>query len=217
VKKYLALFLVALMAVSTLSAAGVVTTQKAEAVTQPTNRPVTVLYKPGTTYVYGPSRFNLHIANSPNSAGIWGTATSTGGLVYASITTTTQDGGSLADTGILWKLNLAGADWSSVKDKSCTVTATLGYLLQAKGDHDSVAVVFLSVGGAVQHQDVVFGTHSKLVTTTWAQTVKVSDLFVSGYGGSTVYVQAFRTPPGGPGQALSSAYVSSMTLRFNNN
>jgi len=60
-KKYLALFLIAIMAVSVLSAAGVVTTQKAAAA--PLQSSIAVVnYKPGATYRYAPWQFNQNFA-----------------------------------------------------------------------------------------------------------------------------------------------------------
>jgi hypothetical protein len=59
VKKYLAVLLIALMAVSVISTAGLMTAQKADAAPSAKGT-ITVLYKTGTTYTWKPSQYNYH-------------------------------------------------------------------------------------------------------------------------------------------------------------
>ncbi|MFZ0925411.1 MAG: hypothetical protein WCE82_10565 [Halobacteriota archaeon] len=151
-KKVLAMFLIALIATTVVAATSVVTTEKAAA--QPVD-PI-ILYKLGMTYFFGPSQFNEHSAASVSlPPGARDSATSAGGLVYASIITTAQISGSQALTGISWQLNLAGADWSTVQGKTCTITVTMVYLLQAKSDYSTRASVQWIAAG--NQQDIVRG------------------------------------------------------------
>jgi len=88
------------MAVSVLSAAGVVTTQKAAA--QPTITPIVVNYNPGATYSYTPKQFNLVDTGFQTFSGtnVKHFEAATGGAVYSSISTTqTQAGYNYAQVG----------------------------------------------------------------------------------------------------------------------
>jgi len=62
--------------------------------------------------------------------------TTSGGTAYSSIRTTqTQAGVSYATVGMWWQLRLPkGATWNTVENMPCTVTVTVLYVIQAKGN-----------------------------------------------------------------------------------
>ena len=160
-KKHIAFLLIAIMAVSVLSAAGVVTTQTAAA--QPpvsvlsatgivttqktaaaTSPPAVVVnYKPGATYWYAPWQFNYQYAGFDSYSGIniQHCETTGAGTAYSSIhTTQTQFGVSEAAVGMYWQLNLpSGMTWATVKNMPCKVTVTGFYVIEERGNQDTNA------------------------------------------------------------------------------
>jgi len=210
------------MAVSVLSAAGVVTTQKATA--QPTTiTPIVVNYNPGATYSYTPKQFSAGEAGSDGSPGIKHFEAATGGAAYSSIRTKQGQGGfSVAQVGTVWTLNLRGANWCTVKNMPCKVTVKVNYHLEAKGTHDTEAAVYwgpqiVSLGYA--NSDIVHGNdpvHAKSVTTTttWQGTVGqvfATDMYgIAGAEGDST--AGIYTP--GAGQASAAITCSSIVLEF---
>lgn len=189
-KKYLSLLLIAIMAVSVLSAAGVVTTKKAEAVKPPV-APIVVDYQAGTTYTYTKQDFHGIFANFNPLVGtkIKHSEKAGNGVASSSITTKSgQAGQSNAKAGITWQLNLAGQNWEVVKTKPCRVTMTVSYDIAANGDSGTSALVAWGSGFGWGHtRDTVSGSDSKHVdtTTTWDTTVgdiTVVDGVVVSYG-----------------------------------
>lgn len=230
-KKYLSLLLIAIMAVSVLSAAGVVTTKKAEAVKPPV-APIVVDYQPGTKYTYTKQDFNTKIAGFYTYAGtkIKHSEKAGNGVASSSITTKSgQAGLSHAKAGITWQLNLAGQDWDVVKAKPCRVTMTVSYDIAANGDSGTSAVAWGSGFGWGHTRDTVTGSDSKHVdtTTTWDTTVgdiTVVDGVVVSYGvfwpveGSLRGVAEINSvstqDPAGAGQASGIISCSSVVLEF---
>jgi len=104
--------------VSVLSATGIVTTQKTAAATSPPA--VVVNYKPGATYWYAPWQFNYQYAGFDSYSGIniQHSETTGVGTAYSSIhTTQTQAGDGYSGVGMYWQLNLpSGVTWTTVKN-----------------------------------------------------------------------------------------------------
>jgi hypothetical protein len=212
------------MAVSVLSATGLVTTQKAAAGVQLTPS-IVVTYRPGAMYKYAPWQFNYHRAdfNTWQGTNIQHSETSTGGRVFSSITTTQQQAGeSFAEVATNWQLNLNGADWNTVKDKPCTLTVTLYYRLYATGTSNIWAYVgWGSWFAATSKYDIMYGNdrvHSKQVWTTKTVHTTVGSVFYAQsngkyYGGGEVET-ATQQYPAGVGHAWASAVVGSMELGF---
>jgi len=221
VKKYLALFLIVIMAVSVLSAAGVVTTQKAAAQSSPPA--VAVTYKKGATYIYAPWQFNNKYADfyAYSRANIKHSETTSIGTAFSSIRTTqTQAGEGDAGVGMYWKLNIpSGATWATIKNMPCKVTVTASYYIEAKGNNATYADVYwgqyhtgygyASVNGTSPHE-------SALTTKTFYGTV--GDVFSGGsvgphYGGAGAQVDTGQYPAGA-GQASGAIVCYSVVLTF---
>jgi len=212
------------MAVSVLSAAGVVTTQKAAA--QPTETPIVVNYNPGATYSYAPKQFNnKHTVFAPDSpTNPKHLEAATGGAVFASMSTKgTQAADNYAQVGTYWKLNLpSGASWATVQNMPCKVTVKVNYHIEAKGNGGVYAEASwgpISIGGYSASDTVRSNgpVHAKSVVTTTTWEGKVGDLFYStsegqyGIAGACVNTgQSFQ--PGG--QASASLVCSSIVLEF---
>jgi len=211
------------MAVSVLSAAGVVTTQKAAA--QSAGSPIVVDYKPGATYSYTPKQFNLKFTGAMVSPGTKHFEAATGGAAYSSMRTTqtqAQASYNRAQVGTGWKLNLNGADWADVQTKPCKVTVKVNYHIEAKGISDTTARAYwgpmiMAAGG----YDYVIGNNpvhakSAVTTTTWQGTV--GDLFAlypdgSYHGAADAEVRTDQDSAGA-GQASAAITCSSIVLEF---
>jgi hypothetical protein len=239
VKKYLALLLITIMAVSVLSAAGAVTAQKAatqpisvqKAVVQPISAPIDLLYSPGATYRYTPAQFNQQwywwtVINSATAS-----AAASGGTASASISTTTtgapipvgQAGESWAAVGMGWQqptLPSTGqySTWAAVKNMPCTVTVTAYYVIQARGNQNTYANAYWGpwLQGSPYRQDSVVAGYTGqikawITTTTWHGTVGA--FFSGGSGFAGVAVDSGQ-PSGGPGQASGNIVCTSIVLAF---
>jgi len=241
VKKYLASLLIAIMAVSVLSAAGVVTTQTAAAqptvsalsatgivTTQKTAAAtlppaVVVNYKPGATYRYAPWQFNYQYAGflGPSGTNIQHREATGAGTAYSSIRTTqTQFGLSEAEVGMYWQLNLpSGMTWATVKNMPCKVTVTVLYVIEANGNKDTSAIAawgpyYSSNSKYAQVNGTPLHVKSAMTTTTFYGTV--GDLFNLNtnppYQGNAG-VEAV-TLSLGAGQASAAIVGSSIVLAF---
>jgi hypothetical protein len=210
------------MAVSVLSAAGVVTTQKAAA--QLGSAPVAIQYQPGAKFSYAPTQFNDDSAGAMVYPGTKHFEAATGGAAYSSIRT--QSGASAAVVGMYWQLKLpSGApynDWSYVQTLPCKVTVTVSYHIAAKGDQSTGAEAqwgpqLPALSGRYYMQDSVHGNdpvHAKnvIVTTTWQGTV--GDVFKSNtgiYGQAGARAVSYREYLG---QASAAVICSSIVLEF---
>lgn len=201
-KKHIALLLIAIMAVSVLSAAGVVTTQTAAAqptvsvlsatgivttqktVAQAAPPAVVVNYKPGATYRYAPWQFNYQYAWFDNYSGtnIQHSEITGVGTAYSSIQTTqTQAGDGYSGVGMYWQLNLpSGVTWTTVKNMPCKVTVTGFYVIEERGNQDTYAYAAWGMYySPLTKYALVNGTNlhvkSARITTTFYGTV--GDLF----------------------------------------
>ena len=213
------------MAVSVLSAAGVVTTQKAAANGLP--QPIVIGYNPGAKYSYTPKQFNYpkaYFSTGSPDKNIKHFEAATGGAAYSSMSTLrTQSGVSYAKVGTYWQLNLGGADWTTVANMPCKVTVKVAYHIEAKGtDAGTTAGAWWGpdIDGSYYSSDVVHGNdpvHAKSVVTTTTWQGKVGDLFYSttdgqyGIVGAGVYTSTY-TP--GAGQASAALVCSSIVLEF---
>jgi hypothetical protein len=243
VKKYLALLLIAIMAVSVLSAAGVVTTQKAAAqppvsvssatgivTTQKTAAatlpPVVVVnYKPGATYKYAPWQFNYNYAYFDDFLGtnIQHAETTGVGTAYSSIhTTQTQSGDGYSGVGMYWQLNLpSGSTWATVKNMPCTVTVMVTYFIQAKGNQHTFAEALWGVYAMNPADSSVYGNNPQVKTATITQTwhTTVGNVFSGDsigpyYGGGGAQVDTGQYPAAGAGQTSAIIVCSSVVLAF---
>jgi hypothetical protein len=224
-KKYLAFLLITMVAVSALSAAGVVTTKKAEAI--PVNY-IVVDYTPGATYHFSPPQYNVRFSDFTPSAGTNMQHTEITnhdfGYGYASMHTTPQQAGAgIAGWGAKLQLDLGGQDWNTIEGNKCTLTIYVIGHIQANGDSHTHAQLLLGnywqTSGAhpMRTDTVITGSGAKTVwTMTWHGTVE--DAF--GLYGSTpvqlfyAAVQVSQSSPGA-GQASGFVMVPSMVLSFN--
>jgi hypothetical protein len=234
VKKYLALLLIAIMAVSVLSAANVVAAQPAA---KPTAG--TPTYTPGAIYIYTPKQFNSVGLVGPEYSYITSAGPPKyseaihGGDVSTSISTTSEQAVSLsAFVGMGWELSLPStgqySTWAAVKNMPCTVTMTVFYTIQARGDQNTSAGAYWgpwlgvsspwwSGGGSPPNQVSAVGGRSVNVKvgvgiTTWHGTVGA--LFQNegfGFAGAGVYSAQSSF---GAGQAASNIVCTSIVLAF---
>jgi hypothetical protein len=205
------------MALSVLSATGVVTTQTVAA--QP-NGPL-VTYSPGSTYSYRPSQFNNDFTYFVG-AGTLSAIASYGGASASASTTNTQNGWALANVGMWWTLNLPTSGpcstWASVQGQPCTVTVTVTYHISSKGNASAEAFWGPLLSGD-QYNKVasVNGTvPAKGATTTYTWHGTVGELFWSesrtgrtGTANGEVQTSAFNG-----GKASATISVSGIVLRF---
>ncbi len=222
-KRHLAFILIAVMAVSALSTAGMVTTQKAAA--QMTATPITVAYQEGAVYTFTPKQYNIHEAFFVPFATSQGTPrhteAATGGAMYTSIrTTATQCGTSAARVGTYWKLT---GDWDAIKQRPCKVTVNCNAVLYAKGGSDTVArVVYPAHGGSQPFHVEVYGNdvvHQKVgrITETRALTVENffgqnSDGTIFGFAAADASASVYPGPQAG--QASAAVICTSIVLEF---
>ncbi len=242
-KKHIAFLLIAIMAASVLSAAGVVTTQTAAAqptvsvlspagvvttqktVAQAASPAVVVNYKPGATYRYVPWRFNNKYTDFYASSGrhITHFEITSVGTAYSSILTAqTQAGLSDAGVGMWWQLNLpSGSTWATVKDMPCTVTVTVTYFIHAKGNQHTFAEALWGVYAMNPAHSSVYGNNPQVKTATITQTwhTTVGQVFSGDsvgpyYGGGGAQVDTGQYPAAGAGQASAAIVCSSVVLAF---
>jgi hypothetical protein len=219
-RRYLAFILITIMAVSALSTAGVVTTQKAAA--QLTTTPITVSYQEGAVYTFAPRQYNIHVAFFVPFVTSKGTPlhteAATRGSMYTSIrTTATQCGTSAARVGTYWKLT---GDWDTIKQKRCKVTVKCYAVLYAKGGSDTVARVVDPLHG-VFHEEV-YGNdpvHLKVVKIIESRESTVENFFgqngdgtITGFAGADASASVYPGPQAG--QASASVVCTSIVLEF---
>jgi hypothetical protein len=224
VKKYLSIILIAIVAVSALSAAGVLTTQKAAAgIPGPT--PIIIQYQPGAKFSYSPKQFNDDWAGPQVSPGTKHFEGATGGAAYSSVSASpTSFGASIAQVGMFWQLKLpSGApynDWNYVQTLPCKVTVKVSYHIAAKGQDSEADVSWgprlVSNFYAYYAQDSVHGNdpvHAKsaIVTTTWEGTVgDIFDPILGIYGQAGAQAVSYASI----GQASAAVVCSSIVLEF---
>jgi len=236
VKKYLAFLLIAIMAISVLSAAGAVTAQNTAAQSTPVKTvaaqsipaPIDPLYSPGATYTYTPTQFNSWSYLYTLWNGATGSAAASGGTASASISTTTgaplfpEAGMGWACAGVTWQqptLPSTGpySTWAAVKNMPCTVTVTVYYVIQAKGNQNTYADAYWGpwLQGSPYRQVSVVAGHTEqmnawVAITTWHGTVGALFSGGSGFAGAAVG----SGQPSGGGQASGNIVCSSIVLAF---
>jgi hypothetical protein len=225
IKRYLSVFLIALMALTVVSTAGVIAAPKAAA--QPVGvTPIDVQYMPGKTYVFLPCQFNYHdkyahVIGTPQHYEFLKGGTASVGLK----TTDTQAVLNYVFFGTLWRLNgVTDTDMA----KPCTITMKASYVIAAKGTADTRAT--FNVGNR-QTQDLqsviaeVSGADKipvKMATKTFTYTGPVGDFFYkhsddTAEGFMSASVSAINDVLLEPGaaQATASTTVYYITLTFN--
>jgi hypothetical protein len=214
VKKYLSMLIIAIMAVAVLSAAGIVTTQKAAANGV---QYIAVDYKPGAIYTYLPKQYNARGTGGMFSDNPKHFEAATGGSLYASISTRAgQAGGNDAHTGTWWLLKLpVGSTWDDIKGNRCKVTMKVNYHIAAKGANAKAAVEWGTV--FPRSKDSVQGTDSKSVITSYTWDGLVKDLFVGPFPDGSIEGSAMAyafSQSSDLGQASAALICSSIVLEF---
>jgi hypothetical protein len=230
-RKVSAFVMIAIMALTVCGAVAVTTPQKAAATpanTQPT--PIVITYKPGATYVFRPIRFNNDGTNYELQDPAVSYPTTIGAAVaggaessWVRYTSPTQTAGANSWVGVLFKLNLNGADWNTIRMMPCKVTFHLTYLETAKGD--AQAAIIVNAGRTFLFwQDVQgsgAGQHTQADATTLTTTVPLAGIFdfnQPGYpgvwGGALVGAGVTGLPNGAGGQATAIAICDYITIQF---
>ncbi len=152
-KKYIAILLIAVMAVSVVSAAGVVTAPKAAAKLTPDRYVFAVDYTRapvGTTYKWTVMNYDYHRAD-PAKPGCQAAAYSTRNLVMATASIVPSGpfrcsaGGQV---GVQLKADPGSAAWETLKDRKVMVKVTVRSLLAVNGAGHAFANADLQTNGA---------------------------------------------------------------------
>jgi hypothetical protein len=212
------------MAVSVLSAADVVTTQKAAA-----NgiQLIVIDYKPGAKYSFTPKQFRTGSGFGGDSY-VKHFEAATGGALYSQLNSPTAvsyqttASASCNIDGVI-KLPSSGpyADWDTVKNMPCKVTFKVSYYVAAKGNPNLSAFVWagpdetLPLAGEV----IVHGNdliHAKSGIATWTWSGPVMNVFgPPGTGSWVAHAHADTSlAPSGAGQASAALVCSSIVLEF---
>ncbi len=226
VKKHLAIFLVAVMATTVVSAAGVLTAPKAAAVYQ-TDQYASITYTPEGKYTYGPTQYNYHTTSfAPFYGSSQHTEVSSGGTGTALLRTEAwQNGDNGAEVGMQWRLtNLAGNE-----DKPVKVTLKVSYTLMVRGG-TAVTKAGLRVDSAnygfmmqPYRFDGALGSDPvpvKTVTQTFTWEGPLNKFFSDPgtgalpYGRVEVDAYAFDFSANVPVRVTSTATIQSVTIEF---
>jgi hypothetical protein len=220
-KKYVTLFLIALMAVSVVSAAGVVTAKKADAAPTKT---IVVPYATGTTYTITPKQFNehdtyitsLYKTNKPPSIQLsskWSAAS-------ASITISKLVASAYIDADAGAYVGVAGA----AANDQITVTTKVNYTMSVSGGDEPYynhAWVVVSVGLPTWDVYEIYSPDAQSGTLTYVWTGSVSDFFYNYDVTTGVYSGSIDVDVGCqvvaetiPGQASATAEFSSIVIQF---
>lgn len=221
-KKYLAVLLIALMAVSIVSTAGVLTASKAAAEDFPAAMPIQ--YESGKTYTFTPAQFNFRGAGiSPDVIGTPKHHELTkGAKTLASIETTAEQAGEVATVNGV-HVRLVGADPATDLGKPCTVTLKVGYSLYAVGDANTRSRINIIgtfhtdashwASDEVRGDDAV--TTKSVDTQTYTFTSTLGDVFGPNLDHGVIHVNALASQwQPGAGAAITHAQVSRITITF---
>jgi len=217
--------LVAIMAVSVLSAAGVVSTQKVAATDGVNVTPIVVYYRPGAKLTYSPGGFNEHVKSFHALSGtnINHNEIAAGGFAQTYIgTKSTQVAVDNAHAGTKWELKLpAGTNWASIKSKPCKITQKVTYYVAVAGSRNVPFFAFVSWNGGsvgVQTNNPNDPVHVKMGEKTTTVTTPLGDVFQRNattgkiYGNGLV-ITGSRAGPG-TGTATALALLSFVVLEF---
>lgn len=230
--RFLALLLVALMATTVVSTAGVLAAPKAAACT-PTAPPIgtpTVWYKPGKTTLFVPWQYNIHDASytafNPSQHNEWAKwmtayASTAGSCCYA---------GSEAGVGVRWQLK--GITANQLAGKTATITMLVSYKLTAKASTQWMDASLETLVGCKDNSistsqnyalnDIAQSTAAGVViiqTKTFTHTFPLSDVCYydapthSIYGSAVSYVIAeTNSVTTGQATAITNAYTIAVTF-----
>ncbi len=230
-KRIVAIALIAIIALTAVSTAGVMAASKKPTDTKVT--PVPLKYQPGKTYTFLPNRYNVHSAEFlaprlPILPSSQHTEYASGATAYTSISEETgQAGSSYAFVGMQYKLNGITALDLSEASKTCTVTYEVSYVLTANGKDGYASISYTQLGigdpGFIDDVSGQFGPVTKVMTKTVTKEVPLNYIFKQDTAnnqiqGSQVII-AFSD--GGilgadaPTYATASVVVNSISLTFN--
>ncbi len=217
IQRYLAVLLVALMATTVVSAAGVLTAPKAAAT--PAYLPIT--YVEGKTYTFAPSQCNYHttdplrvFAGHPLLLPV-----SSGSKVVTMVRTDAQSAGR-ASANIGYRYGLTDFTQDDL-DNPCTVTMQVRYTLAVRGGTDASAFATGWPGGDYYYIKSGDPVLVKTVTTTITYTNTVGVMFgdtsaVPGarLGSAQAYVISASYEAGSAASVTTTAEILGLTIEF---
>lgn len=231
-KRFIALFLIVVMATTVVSTAGVLAAPKAAAQPTTTTYTPTVWYKPGKTTVFLPWQYNFRFADfnmggsaaAHNEWAKWATA-------YSSIKGT-QVAFAWSESGVGVNWQLKGITASQLAGKTCTITITESYKLAAQASTKGVSAELGTVVGCKDNNphtwqgyatdDIAYGTAAGAVIThtkTFTNTFPLSKVCYYDAATNTLYGSAASsvgcTISQETGQATASTTVYAITVTFN--
>jgi hypothetical protein len=217
-KKCLSLLLVAITAVSVLSAAGVVTATKTDAKPVPSLR-YAIPY--GVNQKWVGSQCNWHFTFVDEITTAKHFESSVGNTAFLAINAAPGETG-WGSAGVGVKYTLTGiTSWADVKDRPIALTVKMTYVLAAKGNslawigiHPVVGAPFDSVNG----KGLVMKTVTKTFSASNGYPLTVSDLAPAGSVGNydgwfSVGVQCGH-PSGTGQQAFASVMIQSLSIQY---
>ncbi len=224
----LSIALVAVVALTVVSTAGVLAAPKAAA--QEPIEPLIIQYQAGKTYTFTPMQYNEHSAQfTPYVGTPVHNEFAKGGTSFAMIRDKAQSGAGETNLGTLLQLDGGYDAWTTVWNKPCKVTVTVDYTLVAKGDANTCAFVEAYIVNPHGPQDIkrvtVVGNDKTAVKTgilTLEHTGIVDDILhyvlsepdlVSGAAYTHTYVGQ-ESQVATTGHASAHAYTSSITISF---
>ncbi|MGZ4848595.1 MAG: hypothetical protein ACXV3D_02975 [Halobacteriota archaeon] len=226
----LSIALVAVMALTVVSTAGVLAAPKAAA--QEPIEPIIIQYQAGKTYTFTPNQYNVHSAQfTPYVGTPVHNEFANGGTAFAMIHDKAEAGDGETNLGTLFQLDGGYDAWTTVWNKPCKVTVTVDYTLVAKGDANTRAGVMAYIvnphGVQDARQVTVLGndkTAVKTGTLTLEHTGIVDDILhyvmadpslVQGAAYTQTFVgQNGNNPVATTGHASANAHTSSITISF---
>ncbi|MGZ4936677.1 MAG: hypothetical protein ACXV4C_09050 [Halobacteriota archaeon] len=225
-KRYIALSLVVLMALSAISTIGVVTTTKAEAAKKPAPTPpptyYTIVY--GTNQQWTAQQLNFHVVYVDPTTTAQHTETSTGNTAAVTLSAQAAEAGeNEASVGVQWLLTGIN-DWTAVQGQHVAVTVTMQYTLKVSNNKYQNGTAAGVTGPTAVNLIMYNGNVQQRVTQTFTQNemgdpLTIADLTPNGAAGDyrgSFAVAAWNgilSNPS-PSQASASVTVSSVSLQY---
>ncbi len=156
-KRCLAIFLIALMATAIISAADVVTAQKATAASD--HKPFIVQYKEGKTYTFEAGRltYATEFFSFEGAPGL--SAFADKDALSASLTVTEADQGISMGLAIIdWQLKQNRGFTDADLAKPCTVNVEMSYTITASGVAKAHGIAAIGLVNEMFWNDYVYGT-----------------------------------------------------------
>lgn len=183
-KQFITICIIAVIALTVISAAGIVTSHKAAA--DQSVKPIDLVYAPGAKYSFTGDKLNARQSGGSGTAvrieRMIGNKASA--AIYSRYG---QTGVSKAGVGMLWRLSDAdNIDWTTISSAPVKITLSVHYTLSARGGHNVGAMVLhTAAGGSYDlgggYSDIAkFGDGKPLAFSgmqTHTFTGKVSDFF----------------------------------------